>query len=152
MLMLGLVVVVAGFTWSFLSKSGDSKVRIPREDLSKLLAKSVYETKTGHRIKVEILNGCGIQGLATRYSDYLRSAGVDVISTGNADNYHYERTLIYHRRGDFSQAEEIAKLLGIPLTSVSEKPNPDLFLDETIIVGEDYLELKIYNKADSNDR
>jgi len=150
--MLGLVIVLAGFTWSFLSNSNASKVQIPREDLSRLLSKSVYESKTGHRIKVEILNGCGIRGLATRYSDYLRGAGVDVVSTGNADNYHYEHTLIYHRRGDLSQAEEIAKLLGVPLTSISEKPEPDLFLDETIIIGEDYLELKTYPKISSTDR
>ncbi len=150
MLMLGLIVVVAGFTWSFLSNSNDNKIIIPREDLSRLLAKSVYENNTGHRIKVEILNGCGIKGLALRYSDYLRDAGIDVISTGNADNYHYDHSEIFHRRGDFNQAKEIAKLLGIAPAYISEKPDTNLFLDETIILGEDYLDLLTCEKINVN--
>ena len=34
-------------------------------------------------IQVEVLNGCGVKGLADRFTDYLRQNNVDVVNIKN---------------------------------------------------------------------
>ncbi|MDR2608503.1 MAG: LCP family protein [Treponema sp.] len=57
---------------------------------------------------VEVLNGSGINGIAGRTAELLRSFGYDVISIGNADRSDYEKTEIIDRSG----LEEVVKALG----------------------------------------
>ena len=37
-------------------------------------------------IQIEVLNGCGIAGIANRFTGVLRSNGFDVVETGNFDH------------------------------------------------------------------
>ncbi|SVC45248.1 uncharacterized protein METZ01_LOCUS298102, partial [marine metagenome] len=39
-------------------------------DLSTLITQTKYEKKTGHKIQIEIRNGCGVSNLARMYTDF----------------------------------------------------------------------------------
>ncbi len=45
-------------------------------------------------LSIEIQNGSGVAGAATKMSDKLKALGYDISSTGNADNFDYEETVI----------------------------------------------------------
>lgn len=45
-------------------------------------------------LKIEVLNGSGVAGLAGKAAEYLEGLGYEDIKTGNADNYDYEQTEI----------------------------------------------------------
>ena len=95
-------------------------------------------------IEAEVLNGCGISGIAQQFTDYFRQNHIDVVLTENADNFNYEKTIVILRRGDFGQVREIARLLEIsPSDSIRviEDRNESLRTDVTIIIGSDYLNI-----------
>ena len=116
-------------------------------DLSKLLTKTKYEKKTGHKIEIEIWNGCGIPKLADMYSYFLRSEGIDVLDSKNADNFNYKESKILHHRGELERALALADIMVIDEKNIMEDKNDNLFLDLTLIIGEDYSELKSYRNA-----
>ena len=93
-------------------------------------------------IQAEVLNGCGISGLADIFKDYLRSKKIDVVSTGNYENFDVMETFVIDRIGDRRKAEYVAGLLGIKKKNVITRINRDYFLDLSIVIGKDYLKLK----------
>ena len=116
-------------------------------DLNTILTKTKYEKATGHKIQVEILNGCGIPKLAKMYTNFLRSKGVDVMDSKNAQNFNHIETKIFHHRGDIERAWEVANIMKIDKQNIIEDKNETLFFDLTIIIGEDYSKLLSYDKA-----
>ena len=46
------------------------------------------------RVPVRVLNGTGVKGAASRAADALRSAGFNVVSTGDADANTYTQTIV----------------------------------------------------------
>ena len=93
---------------------------------------------------MEVLNGCGISGLAQQFTEYLRNNHIDVVRTENADNFHYDKTIVILRRDGFEKADQVAKLLDIsPRDSVRVMVQPDasLLTDITVVIGSDYLEI-----------
>ena len=116
-------------------------------DLSTLITKTTYEKKTGHKIEVEILNGCGIPNLAYMYTEYLRSEGIDVLDSKNADNFDHIETTILHHRGEIERALALAKIMMIDRNRIMEDQNKNLFFDLTLILGKDYTNLPSYPNA-----
>ena len=116
-------------------------------DLSSLITKTQYEKKTGHKIQVEILNGCGIPKLARMYTNYLRSEGIDVLDSKNAADFNYIETTILHHRGEIEIAWELANIMMIDKNKIIEDYNEFLFFDLTIIIGKDYSILPSYSKV-----
>jgi len=116
-------------------------------NLSTLLTKTSYEKKTGHKIQVEIWNGCGISNLAMMYTDFLRSEGLDVLDSKNADHFNYLETTILHHRGDINRALVLADILQIDHSNIVGDKNENLFYDLTIIIGQDYMDLSSYRDA-----
>jgi hypothetical protein len=88
------------------------------------------------RIRVEVLNGAGDAGAAARVTAALREAGFDVKTYGNADRYDHERTLVLDRSGRPGAAEAVAAALGG--VDVELRPDPELYLDATVILGADW--------------
>ena len=61
-------------------------------------------------IKVEILNGCGIKGIAAKTSEYLRlKYRIDVVRSDNADKYDYSKTVIIGRNEDLDKILSVSK-------------------------------------------
>jgi hypothetical protein len=88
-------------------------------------------------IRIQLLNGCGVRGLANRFADCLRVKGFDVRETGNADRYTYPKTQIIGRVPDNALPRIVADSLKVK--DVSVNPNPALVdIEVTVIVGKDY--------------
>lgn len=96
-----------------------------------------------NNIHVEVLNGCGINGVAGRVGQHLRSLGFDVMAIDNAEAFTYPESIVVDRAGKPEYARHVAVALGIENTI--QQINPDLFrLEEvTVIVGRDYRRLKL---------
>lgn len=62
-------------------------------------------------ISIEILNGTGVNGLASRTSQVFQSFGYDVAHIGNYDSNDIEKTKIVDRRGDIAQAQRVASII-----------------------------------------
>jgi hypothetical protein len=93
-------------------------------------------------IQVEVLNGCGVSGLADIFKDFLRKKNIDVVSSGNYTNFDVEQTIIIDRIGNKKKAEFVAELLGVARSRIITRINKDYFLDVSIVLGRDYLTLK----------
>ncbi|MBI9071975.1 MAG: LytR C-terminal domain-containing protein [Melioribacteraceae bacterium] len=98
-------------------------------------------------IQVEVLNGCGIGGVADRFTDYLRRNNFDVVSSGNyvlngGAYFDVAKTMVIDRSGNMANAKKIAASLGVNKANVFQQLNKDYFLDVSIIIGKDYLSLE----------
>lgn len=99
------------------------------------------EPKFTDIIQVEVLNGCGVNGIGERFTDYLRDNKYDVIHTGNYISFNVDKTLVIDRRGNMENAKAVARTLGVPQESVIQQMNDDYFLDVSVIIGKDFHEL-----------
>lgn len=104
-------------------------------------AEQTPQPMTG-RIQVEILNGCGVPGLADRLMMYLRERDIDVVATGNYVNFDVLTTKILDRSDNRERAVKVAELIGLPTAHILLRKNKNLQLDATIVLGKDYKSLK----------
>jgi len=116
-------------------------------DLDKLLTKNLYEKETGHRIQIEILNGCGQRYIARMYQNFLRHEGYDVMGAKNASSFDYEHSTVQLHRGDSTMAVYLSDLMGLHDSLVIEKLDESLMFDLTLIIGSDFKELESYDQA-----
>ena len=135
--------VVSGIDRLFFNTGIDTEF----PDLSTLIIQSTYEKKTGHKIEVEVLNGCAIPKLALMYTLYLRSEGIDIEAYKNADNSNYIETTILHHRGEIERAFELAEIMMMDKNKIIEDKDENLMFDLTLILGKDYVELPSYPNA-----
>lgn len=89
----------------------------------------------GEPVTVQVLNGCGESGLALKVTRFLRSAGLDVVEMGNAENFHYETTKIVAKTENRAAAERVRDILGIG--EVVSIPDSSLLLQVSVIIGSD---------------
>lgn len=88
------------------------------------------------RVSLEVLNAAGDRGAAELMSDKLRDMGFDVKTFGNADSFDRERTELLDRSQRPGAARAIADSLGgVPLRV---EPAPELYLDATLLLGDDW--------------
>lgn len=93
---------------------------------------------TKARIQVEVLNGCGVTGIAEKFTDYLRANKIDVVSLGNYRSFEIENSIIISRNEKIINAEKVAAIVGLDNNSIIQQTNPDYLLDVTFILGKDY--------------
>lgn len=93
-------------------------------------------------IQVEVLNGCGIGGIADRFTDFLRNNKFDVVSMGNYIRFDLDESIVIDRTGNKANALAVANALGIKKENVIQQLNNDYFLDVSIVIGRDYYTLK----------
>ena len=117
------------------------KVSFPEINEPKMLAKELYSKDPIRDIKVEILNGCGIKGIAGVTSEYLRSEyRIDVVRSDNADKYDYSKTIIIGRNEDLDKILSVSEAFGISVKNpdhIRHVPDESLGVDVTIILGRD---------------
>ncbi len=137
--------ILLGFIYSFTKNNTHLgvpvEVSFPNQNQPRELAANVYERNPIHQIKVEILNGCGIKGIAAKTAEFLLlEHQVDVIKSDNADNHDYPNTLIIGRNEKIEGIELICKSFGVPLDNkniIQHKPDETLGVDVTVILGQD---------------
>lgn len=97
----------------------------------------------GNVIQLEVLNGCGVAGLAEQFTSTLRKNGFDVVQTGNFDNFNMEHTTVIARTTDKDNARRVAEALGIDESRILVEASDDFYLDATVVIGSDYRSLKL---------
>ncbi len=117
------------------------EVTFPDLDKPKRLAKELYHANPIKDIKVEVLNGCGIKGIAAKTAEFLRSEHrIDVVRADNADKYDYLNTIIIGRNENLDKIRSVTKAFDIAINNKSyirHEPNETLGVDVTIILGKD---------------
>lgn len=88
---------------------------------------------------VEVLNGCGVAGVAGRVADKLQKAGFQVTKQGNAPEFTYDRCCVISRNGRTPGVQRIASLLNCRDIRTEAKDGKSL-PDITVIVGRDCAE------------
>jgi len=96
-------------------------------------------------LRLQVLNGCGMPGVAGRFAKYLVEAGkpdfaIDVIDERNFGSFKQEKTTLIARRLGSPVAERLALKLGLSPEQVTYKELEDNFLDidYSLVVGSDY--------------
>lgn len=103
----------------------------------------LYDDKSvSEIIQVEVLNGCGVGGIADRFTDFLRNNKFDVVRMGNYIRFDLDETIIIDRTGNKANALAVANALGIKKENVIQQLNGEYFLDVSIVIGRDYYTLK----------
>jgi hypothetical protein len=104
-------------------------------------------------LKVEILNGCGENGLANRFAGCLRQNRYQITAVGNVDGFNFSSSAIMVRGKDIDVDKQSAKeklirdlqeLLQIPddrVMPIRQDGNP---ADVTLVIGYDYTSLGCY--------
>jgi LCP family protein required for cell wall assembly len=93
-------------------------------------------TTSPSKVKVEVLNGSGIYGIASQAAAGLTSRGFDVTGTGNAASFAYTKSVIeYASAADLAQVNTLKKVL----SDVTELKNSSLTPGTVeLIVGSDF--------------
>lgn len=118
-----------------------SRLFVPRIETNR----SQQDFLIGDIIQVEVLNGCGVPGIATRFTNILRKNGFDVVESGNFETFDITETLVIDRTGNLDNTRKVASALGISDINILQEISADFFLDATIVIGSDYNELNLKN-------
>jgi len=97
-------------------------------------------------IQLDVQNGTNENGVASKFTDYLRKNGIDVVEIGNYKSKDIERTLVIDRSGDKNKVKKIASTLGVSDKNIIQQLNNSLYLDATVVIGKDFNELKPYKE------
>lgn len=89
----------------------------------------------GRPIRVEVLNGSGVNRAGQGLAEHLRAEGFDVVDIRNADRSDYDETIVLDRTGVPRFARSVAREIdaGDPVVDRSD----DLLLEVTVILGRD---------------
>jgi hypothetical protein len=93
-------------------------------------------------VQLEVMNGCGVSGVADKFTDYLRKRNFDVVQMGNYISFDIDKSMVIDRTGKKANAYKVAEALGIERSNVIQQLNNDYFLDVSLIIGRDFNSLK----------
>lgn len=123
------VVAVVGVWWWWSTRDSAAVVRTRDGAVVERVARVV---PADTRIRVEVLNGTGLRGLARRGTTAMRDAGFDVVGTGNWD-VKADSSLVLVRTGHMDWGALAAKALGG--ARVEARPDSSRYVDLTIVLG-----------------
>ncbi len=128
-----------------------TRVNTPSEQAPALPLKEeeVY-SPIQRQIQLEILNGCGVKGIADRLTRLLQKHNYDVVNKGNylkkgKVDWNVSETRIIDQIGKVDNARQLADAMGVLYSNVESYENPSPIADITIIIGKDYKTLPIFN-------
>jgi len=90
------------------------------------------------RVRVEVVNGGGVDGMGAEAMDYLREVGFDVVELGNHPDYLRDGTVrdssvVLDRVGRPAWARSVAEALDV--SRVTQEPDSNLLVDVTVVLG-----------------
>ncbi|MDH3889738.1 MAG: LytR C-terminal domain-containing protein [candidate division Zixibacteria bacterium] len=98
-----------------------------------------------HVVRLQILNGCGVTGLASRLADGLSNYADDdleirVVDTDNFEVSTVRQTFMLSRDEDVSIAGLLAVKLGLPADEIGCRPLENNYrqVSVTLVLGEDW--------------
>ncbi len=86
-------------------------------------------------IKVILTNGCGFEGVAGDFAEFLADKNVDVVARGNTKPI-YDKSIIVMRRGDENDLRRLQQMTGI--MRFTKALSEFALGDFEIIIGRDY--------------
>ena len=94
-------------------------------------------------ISVDVLNGSGIGGLATKFADALRAKGYKIGTVGNADSFDHAQTEVFEHSKVIGAGERIrSEFMQLAQMAVLSDPGPapasGWKSDVTVVVGKDF--------------
>ncbi|MEP7219008.1 MAG: LytR C-terminal domain-containing protein [Bacteroidota bacterium] len=97
--------------------------------------------KAGEHIQVNVVNACGSDGMAMKFTEFLRARKFDVpeFSTEKRRESH---SRVLDRVGDPLSAQKVAYALGISPKNIETAIDSSLFIRATVVIGEDYQQLR----------
>jgi hypothetical protein len=98
-------------------------------------------TEEARQIQLEVLNGTGESGLAMKTAVELRKAGIDVLIVGDAEHFHFERSIIVDRKGDHNVVSRLSRLTGCRTVVEQRQERP--LVDATFVIGRDMSDFSI---------
>lgn len=106
-------------------------------------SEAAIEALPAENLKIEVLNGCGVDGLARKYADLLQSHGFDPVTVTNYEgSSNLPRTYIYDRRSkDMENGLRIAKVLVLPDEFVAYQESAERLVAATLILGKDFKDI-----------
>jgi len=109
----------------------------------------IFDSSAGLEIKkktqIGILNGCGVDGLASRAKKYMDRKNFDVVEVGNYDSTAV-KSFIIDRVGDWDAAVKSAEAFGINDAMIFEMIDSSKYLKNTIVIGLDYKEMNPFKQ------
>lgn len=107
------------------------------------LSSNVVHTIPNEGIQVSVLNSTQVSGLADKARNYLRARGFDVVQIGNFKS-KVNKSFILDRLNDIESSKKVANACGISDSLITTAIDSSLFIRTTIIIGNDYYNLKLY--------
>jgi polyisoprenyl-teichoic acid--peptidoglycan teichoic acid transferase len=121
-----------------------SQIRLLRDQIfaPEVFSEVIAEMDVEGRLKAEqanisVLNGSGEGGLAGRTSEFLGSAGANVILTGDAGQFYYNTTVVDYTGNPYT-VSYLAKLMNILPGNIRLDYNAESELDLILYLGADW--------------
>ncbi len=97
---------------------------------------------TAEIIQLDVLNGCGVSGVAQKFTDFLRKRNFDVVQSSNYKTFDVQESIVIDRLGDLEAARRVAYALGVDEKNVVQLINTDYYLNVSVVIGHDFKNLK----------
>jgi LCP family protein required for cell wall assembly len=123
------------------------KVRALRDEIftgTGAIAPTVQDPQATEAAQIEsarlaILNGAGIEGLATETAEFLTSQGLNIVQISNADRQDYDKTrLIVHSQNYPYTLRYLTEMLGLTDGQILRPVYPLPDIDVAVILGWDW--------------
>jgi LCP family protein required for cell wall assembly len=87
--------------------------------------------------RVRVLNGSSTPGLAARTEEFLKSQGVNVVETGNAEQYSTTSSITFYSGKPYT-LKYLVDLMKINQFRIRHTSDPSAGVDITVVVGDDW--------------
>ena len=110
---------------------------------------------SANTVRLQVLNGCGVRGLAAQFSDRLagykdKDLEIKVVDTDNFEETKVARSFVISRLEDKQAAEILAEKIGLKSSEViyKELENNYRHVSATLVLGEDYESITLAGETD----
>jgi len=129
----------------------ETPIQLKKPEAFPIEKKQVVNPPLNRVIQLEVLNGCGTQGVAKIFSTNLKRHKYDVVSSGNylkkgKTFWKVVKTKVIDNTGNRENAEKLAEIIGIKKSNIESKVVASPIADITIVIGKDYRDLDIIKK------
>jgi hypothetical protein len=141
---INIIIVLLAIVTIYLFYNLFKRLTTPQTDIkTQVVDSTTYLTKqpSGGTLQIDVQNGCGVSGIADKFTEFLRSKGFDVVEMGNFSTQDIKTSMVIDRSGNIKNAKRVAGSLGIEEKYVIQQMNKNYFLDATVVIGKDYTEL-----------
>jgi len=101
--------------------------------------KSDSTLKSDSRVKIEVLNGCGVPGVGEKVSSSIDLSKYQIVNSGNADNFDHAETVIVVYSADKTIAAAAQELRNeLQVGKIESHPQGQDTAQISVIVGKDF--------------